>query len=237
MNITHRNGPQLGALAMRSAADPAPTRRAPGRTRALRRILRVSSREREVVPAPDITYELLDGRQAAGHGTELQALHAEVYAAPPYRREEDPGCFADRFRVQSRQPGFVLAEARHGGYLVGYAAGMPLRPSTSWWRDLTAPVPDELTAERPGRTFAVVELLVRAAWRRQGIGRVLHDLILSGRPEERATLVVAPAAAPAQNALRNWGWHKVARTRDERPGSAVSDVLVTALPYRGGEGE
>jgi ribosomal protein S18 acetylase RimI-like enzyme len=183
-----------------------------------------------IVPAPEITFELLDGRRAAAHAAGLQALHAEVYAAPPFRREEDPGVFAGRFRVQSRQPGFVLAEARHGGYLVGYAAGMPLRPSTSWWRDLTTALPGEVTAERPGRTFALVDLLVRAAWRRQGIGRDLHDLILSGRGEERATLVVPPAAGPAQAAFQSWGWRKVARIRDPRPDSAVSDVLVIALP-------
>jgi GNAT superfamily N-acetyltransferase len=176
---------------------------------------------------------LLDGRQSAAHAAELQALHAEVYADPPYRRSDDAARFAGRFRVQCRQPGFVLAEARHGGYLVGYAAGMPLRPSTSWWRDLTTRLPDEVTAEHPGRTFALTELLVRASWRRQGIGQALHDLILRNRHEERATLTVLPAAAPAQSAFQSWGWRKVARTRDPRPGSPVSDVLVTALSAHG----
>jgi GNAT superfamily N-acetyltransferase len=182
--------------------------------------------EKVVVPASELTFELLGGAQAAAHADELAALHAEVYADPPYRRDDDAAEFAGRFRVQRRQPGFVLAEARHGGYLIGYAAGMPLRPSTSWWRDLTTPLPDEVTAEHPGRTFAVVDLLVRASWRRQGIGQALHDLILSGRAQERATATVLPAATPAQNAFRKWGWRKVARTRDPRPGSPVSDVLV-----------
>jgi ribosomal protein S18 acetylase RimI-like enzyme len=181
------------------------------------------------LPAPDITFQLLDGAQAAEHKAELQALHAEVYAGPPYLRDDDAALFPGRFRVQRRQPGFALAEARSGGYLIGYAAGMPLRPSTSWWRDLTAPLPDDVTAERPGRTFALTDLLVRASWRRQGIGQTLHDLILSARREERATLTVRPAAAPAQNAFQAWGWRKVARTRDAGPGSPVSDVLVTEL--------
>jgi GNAT superfamily N-acetyltransferase len=182
------------------------------------------------VPAPEITFQLLGGAQAAEHEAELQALHAEVYADPPYRHTDDAGQYAERLRVQRRQPGFVLAEARHGGYLVGYAAGMPLRPSTSWWRELTTPLPDADTTEHPGRTFALTDLLVRASWRRQGIGQTLHDLILGGRPEERATLTVLPAAAPAQNAFQSWGWRKVARTRDSRPGRPVSDVLVTGLP-------
>ncbi len=184
------------------------------------------------MPAAGLTFRLLDGEQAAAHAAELQALHAEVYADPPYRRDDDAALFARRFRVQSRQPGFVLAEARHGGYLVGYAAGMPLRPSTSWWQDLTTPLPDEVTAEHPGRTFALTELLVRASWRRQGIAQALHDLMLANRPEERATLTVLPAAAPAQNAFRSWGWRKVARTRDPRPGSPAADVLVTTLQRR-----
>lgn len=179
---------------------------------------------------PDITLGVLDGTEAGQHAGELQALHAGVYAGPPDDRNGDAARFARRFRVQCRQPGFVLAEARHGGYLVGYAAGFPLRPSTSWWRHLTTPAPEEVTAEHPGRTFELAELLVRASWRRQGIGAALHDLILRHRPEERATLTVLPAAAPAQAALRNWGWRKVARARDTDPGSPVADVLLLTLP-------
>jgi GNAT superfamily N-acetyltransferase len=181
---------------------------------------------------PGITLRLLGGRQAAEHAAELEALHAEVYAEPPYRLDHDAGGFARRFGVQRRQPGFVLAEARHGGYLVGYAAGMPLRPSTSWWRDLTAPLPEQVTAERSGRTFAVTDVLVRASWRRQGIGAALHDSILAGRPEERATLTVLPSATAAQHAFRTWGWRKVARTRGPAPDSPVHDVLLITLPAR-----
>jgi len=176
-----------------------------------------------------MTFQLLDGKAAAAHAADLQALHAEVY--PDLADDRDQAAvFAERFRVQRRQPGFVLAAARRGGYLVGYAAGMPLRPSTSWWRDLTTPLADDVTAEYPGRTFALTDLLVRASWRRQGIGRALHDLILDSRHEERATLTVPPAALPAQHAFQSWGWHKVARTRDARPGSPMSDVLIMTLP-------
>jgi ribosomal protein S18 acetylase RimI-like enzyme len=185
-----------------------------------------------VVAAPDIAFRLLDGTQAAAHMAELQALHAEVYGDPPYSRGDAANVFRGRFLVQCRQPGFALAEARHGGYLVGYAAGMPLRPSTSWWRELTTALPAEITAERPGRTFALLELAVRASWRRQGIGRTLHDLLLSDRPEERATLTVMPTATAALAALQRWGWRKVARTRDHGPGAPVSDVLVASLRRR-----
>jgi GNAT superfamily N-acetyltransferase len=173
-----------------------------------------------------MTFRLLNGRQAAEHAEDIRALHADVADGSP----DDDAEFARRLAVQRRQPGFALAEARSGGYLIGLAAGMPLRPSTSWWRDVTTPLPDDVTTEHPGRTFAVVDFLVRASWRRQGIGRCLHDLLLSARGEERATLVVPPAAAAAQAAFQNWGWRKVARTRNPAPGEPASDVLVLGLP-------
>ena len=62
----------------------------------------------DAVSAPGLTYRLLDGAQAAEHADELQALHAEVYAEPPYGRNDDAAHFTDRLRVQRRQPGFVL---------------------------------------------------------------------------------------------------------------------------------
>jgi GNAT superfamily N-acetyltransferase len=167
---------------------------------------------------------LLDGSAAAARAAELRAVHGEVYG------QADDAVLARRFRVQFRQPGFVLAEARNGGYLVGYASGMPLRPSTSWWKNLTTPLPAEVTTEHAGRTFALTELLVRAPWRRQGIAGSLHKLILAGRPEERATLTVSPRAAAAQNAFRKWGWRKVARTRGPGPEAPILDILVTDLP-------
>jgi ribosomal protein S18 acetylase RimI-like enzyme len=177
-----------------------------------------------------IAYRLLDGGGAGERDADLLALADEVYgnAGDPEAANQ---ARARRARVWRRQPGFALAEARHGGYVVGYASGMPLRPSTSWWRDLTTPLPPEVTAEHPGRTFALTELLVRASWRRQGIGRELHELLLGGRPEERATLTVPPGAGAAQAAFRSWGWRKVARARGDGTAAApVLDVLVIDLP-------
>jgi len=167
---------------------------------------------------PGVTFGLLNGQQAGASEDDLVALHGEACAAGA-----DPE-LARQLRVWRRQPGFTLAEGRHGAYLVGFAAGMPLRPSTSWWKDMTSPLPGDLASEHPGRTFAITTLVVRAAWRRQGIGAALHGLILADRPEERATLTVPPGATAAQRALRGWGWTKVARTA--APGGLVLDVLL-----------
>jgi GNAT superfamily N-acetyltransferase len=172
--------------------------------------------------APGVMLDLTAGRQAAASEQEHIALHDEIFGAAD-------GGFARRLGVWRRQPGFVLAEARHGGYRVGYACGLPLRPSTDWWRDVTAPLPATVTDEQPGRTFALTQLLVRGSWRRQGIATDLLDLILIGRAEERATVKLLPGATAAQTVFRNWGWTKVGRARGPDPSAPVSDILTRPL--------
>jgi GNAT superfamily N-acetyltransferase len=176
--------------------------------------------------APGVTLEVRDGHQAAEREAELIALHDEAAGV------DNPG-FPRRLGVWRRQPGFALAEASHGGYLVGYACGLPLRPSTDWWRGLTTPLPAAITDERPGRTFALTQLLVRSSWRRQGIGAELCELVMDGRAEERATVKLPAGAAAAQAAFRNWGWTKVGRVRDPAGSvgsvGSVSDVLTRLL--------
>lgn len=184
------------------------------------------------MPAAPFTFREIDGEQAATVFGELRALYSEVYAEPPYEWGEDHAdLFAERFEVQRCQQGFALAEARDGTDLAGFAFGVTLQPSTPWWRNLTTALPPEITAERPGRTFALVEMLVRAPWRRQHVAQGLHDLLLEHRPEERATLTVLPAAAPAQAAYAKWGWRKVAQKRNPLPGSPLFDVLVRQLAH------
>jgi GNAT superfamily N-acetyltransferase len=185
------------------------------------------------MPAAHITLHTLDGDQAAIRLPEYRALYAEVYAEPPYEWGDDHAdLFAERFQVQHRQPGFALVEARDDTELVGLAFGVTLRPSTPWWNNLTASIPAEIATEHPGRTFAFVELLVRARWRRQGIAHAMHDLLLKDRPEERATLTVLPAATLAQAAYQKWGWRKVAQKRNPLPGSPLFDVMLMHLGQR-----
>ncbi len=185
------------------------------------------------MPAGHIEFRTVSGEQTAARLGEYRDLYSEVYAEPPYEWGDDHAAlFAERFEEQRGAEGFALVEARDGPELAGFAFGVTLRPTTPWWRNLTTPLPPEVTTEQPGRTFALVELLVRPRWRRQHIAQGIHDLLLKDRPEERATLTVLPAAAPAQAAYQKWGWHKVAQKRNPLPGSPVFDVLVKRLAPR-----
>jgi len=83
---------------------------------------------------------------------------------------------------------------------------------------------------RPGRARPVgFELVEDCPASDSSVVLTSGDLILAGRPEERARVVVPPTATAAQAAFQNWGWHKIARARNP-VGLPASDVLVTALP-------
>jgi ribosomal protein S18 acetylase RimI-like enzyme len=159
----------------------------------------------------------------------LIAVYREVHA------DDDPEFYsADRYRQQldshTQAWGFELVTAHLDGELVGYVYGFPLPAQARWWRGLQTPVPDEELRETGDRTFAISELMVRPPWRRQGMARSLHDELLAGRGEERATLLVRPDNAPAQAAYAKWGWHKIGEVRPSWQGAPLYDALI--LPLR-----
>ncbi len=65
------------------------------------------------------------------------------------------------------------------------------------------------------RTFAVIELAVRQAWRRRRIAAALHARLLDGLDVERVTLTVRPEpeAGPARAAYAAWGYRKAGVSR------------------------
>ncbi|MFI5485642.1 GNAT family N-acetyltransferase [Micromonospora echinaurantiaca] len=139
---------------------------------------------------------------------------------------------AERYRKQLAahmpRPGWELVAATVDGELVGYIYGFPLAPDTRWWDGIQQPVPAGFTEETGRRTFAVSELLVRRAWQRRGIARALHDELLSGRTEERATLLVRPDNTVARRAYESWGWRCVARLKPAWEGAPTFMVAVRA---------
>jgi ribosomal protein S18 acetylase RimI-like enzyme len=70
--------------------------------------------------------------------------------------------------------------------------------------------------------------MVHPERQRQGIARALHDELLSGRPELRATLLVRSDNSIAQTAYARWGWRAVAKLKPF-PDSPVFDALILPL--------
>jgi hypothetical protein len=187
---------------------------------------------KEERPLASIAIELndADGDEAARRIDEYSEIYAEVHAEPPYSwGAEYTDLFRRRFETHRQQDGFALVEARTAGTLIGVGFGTTLTPATSWWQNLLIPLPLDVTEERPGRTWALAELMIHPRWRRLHLAEAIHDRLLDDRTEERATLTVLPAAAAAQAAVRKWGWEKLGQKRNPLPGAPIFDVMVKTL--------
>ncbi|MFF8958756.1 GNAT family N-acetyltransferase [Streptomyces sp. NPDC014894] len=178
-----------------------------------------------------ITVERMDAAGAVRVEGELRRVYAEVFAEPPYE-ETAEGVEAGlrRFHGKAGEPGFRAALARDGdGEPVGMAYGYALGARNDWWDRMVEPVPEALSREDGGRTFGLMELAVRARWRRFGVGRRLHDALTEGAEEERMLLNMWPEARAALAAYRRWGYRKVGEARAGDSGF-VLDVMVLELP-------
>jgi ribosomal protein S18 acetylase RimI-like enzyme len=167
---------------------------------------------------------------AGRHESQVRSLYATVYAEPPYcEGPEDVADFVKGWPRRQAQPGFRLVLAWHNVEPIGFAFGHDLDAKTRWWQGLQArTIPDDVTNEYPGRTFAVIELGVLQPYRRHGIGHELHTHLIAGLPHERITLLVRPEATAAQRAYQAWGYRGIGKLQpfDNAP---VYDAMILSL--------
>lgn len=76
------------------------------------------------------------------------------------------------------------------------------------------PLPEAMTAEDGTRTMALFELLVRQPWRKTGTAERIHEELLSGRTEERVTLLVEPTHPKVKTLYESWGYANIG---DQQP--------------------
>ncbi|MGP3983221.1 GNAT family N-acetyltransferase [Streptomyces sp. KR80] len=172
----------------------------------------------------------MDGSAATRAEDAFRLVYAEAFAEPPYNEtEDDVTATFRRFRSQTRKATFRAALAHtEDGDPVGMAYGYPLGPNTGWWDQLTEPVPDDMRREDGHRTFGLMELAVRGPWRRQGIARRMHEVLLEDIEAERVLLNVHPASKAASAAYRAWGYRKIGEARPWE-GSDLHDVMLLEL--------
>ncbi|MFE5870090.1 GNAT family N-acetyltransferase [Streptomyces roseifaciens] len=178
-------------------------------------------------------------RPHVGHGGPHEGPHGGPHGGPGSEPRVEPFHSRDRFRERlaehSARPGFDLVVADAGGP-VGCAYGYPLARDSVRWQGFLGPVPgelEELTAA--GRVFAVAELVVAPRHRRQGIGRRLHDRLLSGSGAALAALVMDPSDAhtpEAGAARRAWGWQRAGQVRPPAAGDVGDALEVFVRPLR-----
>jgi ribosomal protein S18 acetylase RimI-like enzyme len=152
------------------------------------------------------------------------ALYNQVFSQPPFRWTDEESQHHRQLLTTLRQePTFGIATAEAAGQLIGFGYGYTLRPDTRWWANFTEPLPEELTRERPHRTFALIDLAVHQAWRSKGIGRQLTEILIASRTEQRATLSVQPTATDTQAFYVHLGWRKAGQKR--MPPGVVSPLF------------
>lgn len=161
----------------------------------------------------EVRVELGDAHTAGALFEPICDLFAEVFSQPPANL--GPEDFASQrayFSSMRERETFGMAVGMADGELIGFAYGYTLTPDARWWDGLLEPLPNEITQEWQGRTFALIDFAVKEGWRGKGLGRQLHDVLLGSRTEERATVAAEPAAATdTQDIYAKWGWQKLGR--------------------------
>jgi GNAT superfamily N-acetyltransferase len=183
---------------------------------------------------PDLTFRRYDAAGARQIRPTVESVFKDSYAeaissGDPFDSVE---AFMQRFDAYTSRGSFDMVVGYDGDDSVGQAWGWPLdeRAGKGWWVGLD-PEPG-FTREDGKRTFALSEIMVCSNWTGQGVAHALHDELLSGRNEQRATLLVEPDNDTAYRAYLRWGWRKVAQLRPSWPGAPLFDVLILPLPVR-----
>jgi ribosomal protein S18 acetylase RimI-like enzyme len=163
----------------------------------------------------------------------VQDVYARAYAeaiasGDPF---ESLDAAISRFDAYTSRPGFDLLVLYSDGEAIGQAWGWPLNENSSWWNGLRLDEEvQDFTTEDGSRTFALSEIMVVREHTGRGYARTLHDELLNGRRERRATLLVDPANEHAYARYRKWGWSRVGALRPGWEGSPTFDVLIRSLP-------
>lgn len=185
----------------------------------------------------DVTFRRYDAVSARQIRDVVEGVYVGSYvdaiaSGDPFDSVE---AFMHRFDSYTSGSSFDLVVAYQGDDAVGQTWGWPLderATTTGWWAGLLEEPEPSFTREDGRRTFALSEIMVCRDWTGKGIAHALHDQLLHGRMEQRATLLVEPDNVAARRAYLHWGWRKVAQLRPGWDHAPLFDVLILSLPLR-----
>ncbi|MEV6132399.1 GNAT family N-acetyltransferase [Streptomyces violaceusniger] len=156
---------------------------------------------------------------------DLVGIYKECWAHKLHLPHYAPEAFEERLRRHAGEPGWEAVVAYVSGEPIGYIYANRLTGAHDrWWRR-TRPEAEPTVAGVS--TVAVKEMMVRQRWRRQGVARKLHDVLLAGRPETQVSLMVNPLNQDGKvRALYvSWGYAVVGTARS----SAEAPVLTVMV--------
>jgi GNAT superfamily N-acetyltransferase len=117
----------------------------------------------------------------------------------------------ERLPRHAARSGFVFLVAREGDELAGFAYGYS-GAHGQWWTDSVAEAltADERAAWLDAPHFEIVELHVRPAWQRRGVGSQLLAQLLSRQRHDRAVLSTQTGSRKARRFYAKNGWAELA---------------------------
>ncbi|MGP4004662.1 GNAT family N-acetyltransferase [Streptomyces sp. 8N706] len=135
--------------------------------------------------------------------------------------------YINRLHAAFDMSGFETVTAHlDDGTLAGYVHGVTLEPDRAWWVSLGDARPaDVVKAAEEGGVFWLRELMVLPQHTNQGIGRRLHDEMVTGRAEPWTTLTCIIDNEPARSAYPRWGYEVIGRIK-HAPESPVYDAMI-----------
>ncbi|MFD8965100.1 GNAT family N-acetyltransferase [Streptomyces sp. NPDC059568] len=175
----------------------------------------------------DAEFQRYDGTAVKGITEELIGVYAEVYNVPPYIGDRffSAESFGDRLRAAFDTLGFETVTARRDGRIIGYVHGATLPADKPWWISLEDCRPDDLRLKADeGQVFWLRELMVVPEETNQGLGRQLHDTIITGRSESATALTCITDNQPAHDAYLRWGYTVMGQIK-HAPESPVYDAM------------
>lgn len=102
------------------------------------------------------------------------------------------------------KPGWSCIVGFDGDVAVGFSYGAPSTSGKEVWRSCWQDAPTGDTS-----TFFVSELMLRKAWRGQGLGKELHNALMATRAEALSCLTVDVTHPRVQAMYESWDYFKV----------------------------
>ncbi|WP_434595936.1 GNAT family N-acetyltransferase [Streptomyces sp. A5-4] len=157
----------------------------------------------------DAEYQRYDGASVKAIADELVEVYARVYDTPPYIGDPffSAGSFRERLEAAFGNEGFETVTARRDGQIIGYVHGATLPADKPWWNSLGDRRPVQLqTLANARQVFWLRELMVLPEYQSRGLGRKIHDTVISGRAESATALTCIVDNQPAHDAYLRWGY-------------------------------
>lgn len=159
-----------------------------------------------------LTVDTLSSEEAASLRGDVLAIWSAAFG----RVEDEAAWTVSPWDSHRNRAGYRLAIARERDRLLGFAWGYT-GDRGQYWPDLIARELGDHLDEWIGGHFEFVELAVLPEARRSGIGRRLHDALLSDLPHARALLATSDRADdPAVRLYSSRGWTSLGSYGDGR---------------------